>query len=131
MEQFFKDFDPNGWSIWEMKYQKAEGEGTVMFKTSNLLKGFLVRCDRMRKDSFGVLGIYGSEPDLNISGVWFWRGLDIYPDLLEHPSFQWYERRKLDVNNEADRNIICEYWMKTDEEELVLGSRLADCVIWK
>lgn len=27
MEHFFKEFDPNGWSIWEMKYNKAEGEG--------------------------------------------------------------------------------------------------------
>jgi elongation factor 1-gamma len=81
MEHFFKEFDNNGWSVWEIKYNKAEGEGEILYKTCNLMKGFTVRMDRMRKDSFGVLGIYGAEPDLNISGVLFWRGLDIYPDL--------------------------------------------------
>lgn len=96
-----------------------------MFKTSNLMKGFLVRCERMKKDSFGILGIYGKEPDLNISGVWFWRGLDVYPDLMEHPSFQWYERRKLDPTNEADKNLICEYWSKTECDDLVCGVPLA------
>lgn len=81
MEQFFTDFDANGWSIYHMDYNKAEGECEVLYKTSNLIKGFVTRMERMRKDSFGVLGIYGTEPNLTISGVMLWRGLDVYPDM--------------------------------------------------
>jgi len=41
IEEFWKTYDPNGWSIWELKYIKAEGEGDVLYKTNNLLKGFV------------------------------------------------------------------------------------------
>jgi elongation factor 1-gamma len=38
---FWNKFDPNGWALWYSDYIKAEGEGEVLFKTSNLLGGFL------------------------------------------------------------------------------------------
>ena len=40
-EKFWSKFDPNGWAIWYVDYIKAEGEGDVLYKTSNLLAGFL------------------------------------------------------------------------------------------
>jgi Elongation factor 1 gamma, conserved domain. len=43
MDFFWKNFDPNGYSIWNVLYEKAEGEGKVLFLTSNLMNGFLQR----------------------------------------------------------------------------------------
>jgi hypothetical protein len=33
--------------------------------------------ESFRKWSFGYLGIYGDEPDLEIMGMFMWRGQDI------------------------------------------------------
>lgn len=41
-------------------------------------RGFLQRMDpHFRKWAFGVHGVYGEEPDLQIRGAWLWRGLEI------------------------------------------------------
>jgi len=40
-DTFWKTFDAEGWALWYMDYVKAEGECEVLFKTSNLLGGFL------------------------------------------------------------------------------------------
>lgn len=44
-ENFWKMFDAEGWALWLFEYIKAEGEGEILYKTSNLLGGFLWVCD--------------------------------------------------------------------------------------
>lgn len=78
LDFLWKNLDINGFSLWKLKYDKAEGEGTVTFMTCNLMNGFLQRLDTFRKYAFGVHGVYGEEPSLEIKGCWLWRG-------LEHP----------------------------------------------
>jgi len=41
VEEFFKLYDPEGFSLWHVKYIKAEGEGKVLFLTNNLKNGFM------------------------------------------------------------------------------------------
>jgi len=77
LPQFWEMFDKEGWSIWKVDYQKIEGECEKVYMTNNMMNGFLQRMEAMRKYSFGYLGIYGDEPDLNIKGVFFWRGLTV------------------------------------------------------
>lgn len=77
LEEFWKLFDKEGWSIWHCHYEKIEGECEKVYMTNNMLNGFLQRMEAMRKYSFGYLGIYGDEPDLEIVGVFFWRGLGV------------------------------------------------------
>jgi elongation factor 1-gamma len=57
--------------------------------TCNLLNGFLQRLESFRKYAFGVHGVYGEEPSLEIRGVWVWRGLDHPMELKEHPSYDY------------------------------------------
>lgn len=76
-EYFWPKFDAAGWSLWKVHYQKYEGEGEKVYLTSNLKNGFLQRLDHFRKYSFGVHGVYGDEPNLEIQGVWMWRGTEI------------------------------------------------------
>jgi len=73
---FLKNFDPNGFSVWHVKYIKAEGEGKILYLTNNLKNGFLQRLDHFRKYAFGVHGVYGEEPNLEIRGLWVWRGTE-------------------------------------------------------
>jgi len=41
LEKFWTVYDHEGWSIWKLEYQKAEGECEALYKTRNLLTGFL------------------------------------------------------------------------------------------
>jgi len=77
-EWFWQNFDDQGWSAWEVLYEKDPNEGKLLIKTNNTMKGFLQRTDpHFRKWAFGVHGVYGEEPDLEIRGAWMWRGTDL------------------------------------------------------
>jgi len=73
----WENYDPEGFSIYLVKYVRAEGEGKVLFQTCNLYNGFLQRLEHFRKYAFAVHGVYGAEPELEIRGVWLWRGKGI------------------------------------------------------
>lgn len=117
LKTFWELLDSEGYSVWRMEYEKAEGEGNVLFLTSNLMNGFLQRLESFRKYAFGVVGVYGDEPNLEIRGCWVWRGNEVPLEIKEHPSGEWYKFRKLDVkNNEEDRKIQEQYWTSWGEE---------------
>ena len=79
-------------SFYFVHYEKYEGEGRVLHQFNNLLNGFLQRMDdKMRKHSLCVLGVYGQEPDLEIMGVYFWRGVGVIEPMLEHPQYEFYK----------------------------------------
>ena len=60
MPTFWQELDKEGWSIWHQKY-KYNAENTKLFMTSNLVGGFIQRCDELRKYAFGVMQILGSD----------------------------------------------------------------------
>ena len=113
-EFYTSRLDKAGWSFWDLKYIKYKGEGEVLYKTNNLLNGFIQRAEHFNKHSYGVHMIYGEEPNLDIKGVWMWRGHDIPIAMLEHPQFEYYKTTKLDIDNEADREYIKEMWCAKD-----------------
>lgn len=68
MQFLWDNFDDKNFSLWKVDYIKAEGDGKVLFMTSNLYKGFLQRLEHIRKKAFGVFGIYGEETDHDVKG---------------------------------------------------------------
>ena len=114
-----------------MHYNKCEGEGDVLYMFANNLDGFIHRLDPMRRYSFGVLGIYGEEPNLEIYGVLMWRGTEEFYLLEDHPSWEYYERRKLDISKEEDKKLLEDYWGHVEEDEVVEGRRIREMRIWK
>mmetsp|Transcript_16940 Transcript_16940/g.18911 ORF Transcript_16940/g.18911 Transcript_16940/m.18911 type:complete len:296 (-) Transcript_16940:40-927(-) len=107
-------FDREGYSIWDLKYEKYAGEGELLYKTNNLLNGFIQRAEHFGKHSYGIHMIHGEEPDLNLKGIWMWRGLEIPQQLLDHPQFEYYKTNKLDIDNEKDRAYIKDMWTAKD-----------------
>lgn len=80
--------------------------------------------DKMRKHALGVFGVYGEEPELEIMGVFVWRGTEVIKPMEEHPQFEYYTRRKLDVaNSEADRKIVEEFWQKKEEDTVEVDGK--------
>ena len=114
-EEFVESrLDKAGWSFWELKYIKYTGEGEKLYKTNNLLNGFLQRAEHFGKYCYGVHMIYGEEPNLDIKGIWMWRGQDIPQEMIDHPQFEYYENKKLDIDKEEDRAYIKDMWCAKD-----------------
>jgi len=128
VKTFFEQFDPSGYSIWYMSYDKAEGEGAVVFLTNNLLSGFFQRLETFRKYAFAVCGVYGDEPNLEIRGVWVWRGTEMPNELKDHPQIEYFNFTKLDSKNENDRKKLEEYWCGMNEDEDVVDGLKARTV---
>ena len=54
--------------------------------------------------------ILGDEPSLEIEGVWLFRGLGIPQEAIDHPQFEYYKNRKMDIHNPDDVKLIREFW---------------------
>jgi elongation factor 1-gamma len=85
MKFFFENYDKQGYSIYFLHYNKYEGEGIVLYQTANLLNGFLQRIDHFRKHAFAMHCLLGEEPNLEIEGVWLFRGKGIPQEMIDHP----------------------------------------------
>lgn len=104
---------------------KTENEGKSLLPFRNNCNGFLQRTDpHFKKFAFAIHGIYGEEPNLEIRGAWMWRGTDVAPYMLDHPTYEFLKVTKLDHNNAEDRARFVEYWVnQTEDESLVHGLR--------
>jgi elongation factor 1-gamma len=85
MNHFFEKYDKEGYCIYFMHYDKYEGEGVELYKTQNMLSIFLQRIDNLRRYCFSMHGILGAEPNLEIMGVWLFRGKQIPAEMKEDP----------------------------------------------
>jgi len=85
MKFFFENYDPEGYTIYFIHYDKYEGEGQIIYQTANLLNGFLQRIDHFRKHCFAMHTMIGEEPNLEIEGVWLFRGKGIPQEMIDHP----------------------------------------------
>ena len=110
MKALKEQFDPDGYSFWFFHYDKYGSEGTVLFKTENLMKGFLQRFDHFRKHCLAKMCILNEEPNLEIEGVWCFRGAEIPAEMHEHPQFEYYQARKMDFEDAKDFQLIREFW---------------------
>jgi len=49
------------------------------------------------------LGVYGEEPNLEIKGVFMWRGTEKAFEITDHPSYEYHFFRKMDIRVPSDR----------------------------
>jgi len=132
MKHFFDNYDPEGYSIYFVHYEKYEGEGVLQYQTSNLMNGFLQRMDdKFRAYTFSNTAILGEEPNLEIQGVWLFRGKGIPQEMIDHPQFEYYQRRELSVTNEADRKLISDFWCAVAEKTTANGLKVQECKMFK
>lgn len=128
---FWEHYDPAGYSIWVFHYNKLPGECTVLYRTNNLLNGFLQRMEDFRKYSFGYLGIYGAEPELDVAGCFMWRGTEFPQEMKDHPQIEGFKITKVDTSSEEGIQLVNDYWGKTEENDIVEGKPVIDGKYWK
>lgn len=133
-EELLNTYDKKQFSFWFGRYDKHPSEGKELIPTNNLLTNFVARVADVgaAKHLLAVYGIYGEEPDLNLQGVWFWRGLNHLKELEQHPVNEFVKWEKLDPSNAAHRAKIITFWSQTKSEEgAVEGSRVRTVKIVK
>ena len=126
MTKFWETFDPEGYAIWKIEYPLPEGEGKVLFRTSNAKGFFLQKLDSFRKYCFAAHGVYGSEGNYHIKGVWMMRGKELPAEIKECDYYDYLVITKLDPNKAEDKNLVHDYWTKLNEEDVVEGEKAAD-----
>ncbi|XP_022113184.2 elongation factor 1-gamma isoform X2 [Pieris rapae] len=116
---FWEKFDPEHYSIWFAEYKYPE-ELAKVFMSCNLITGMFQRLDKMRKQAFASVCLFGSDNDSSISGVWVWRGQDLAfplsPDWqIDYESYSW---TKLDPKAPDTERLVREYfsWSGKDSE---------------
>ncbi|KAK2511857.1 hypothetical protein Q9966_016541, partial [Columba livia] len=85
LPHFWQHFDPAGWSLWLAEYRFPQ-ELTQVFMSCNLITGMFQRLDKLRKNAFASVILFGTDHDSSISGIWLFRGHELAFTL--HPDWQ-------------------------------------------
>lgn len=119
LKYFWDKYDLENYSIWFGEYKYNE-ELTKVFMSCNLITGMFQRLDKMRKQSFSSVCLFGEDNNSSISGVWLWRGHDLAfklsPDWqIDYDCYEW---KKLDPASEETKKLVENYfsWTGTDSK---------------
>ncbi|XP_060613855.2 elongation factor 1-gamma [Anolis sagrei] len=112
LPHFWEHFDKEGWSIWYAEYRFPE-ELAQTFMSCNLITGMFQRLDKLRKNAFASVILFGANNDSSISGVWVFRGQELAfplsPDWqVDYESYTW---RKLDPESAECKTLVKEYFL--------------------
>ncbi|XP_001357735.1 elongation factor 1-gamma [Drosophila persimilis] len=115
---FFEKFDPENYSIWFGEYKYSE-ELSKVFMSCNLITGMFQRLDKMRKQAFASVCLFGDDNNSTISGVWVWRGQELAFPLSPdwQIDYEVYDWKKLDAKSEETKKLVTQYfsWSGTDK----------------
>merc|ERR1719228_3137941 len=114
---FWEKFDKQHYSIWYSEYKYAE-DLTKIFMTCNLVGGMFQRVDKLRKNAFASVGIFGEDSANNISGIWVWRGHELVFPLSEDwtVDYESYDWKKLDPDSEETKKLVDTYFKWVGED---------------
>ncbi|KAH8419106.1 hypothetical protein KR222_005109, partial [Zaprionus bogoriensis] len=116
---FFEKFDAENYSIWLGEYKYNE-ELSKVFMSCNLITGMFQRLDKMRKQAFASVCLFGEDNNSTISGIWVWRGQDLAFTLSPdwQIDYEVYDWKKLDAKSEETKKLVTQYfsWAGADKD---------------
>jgi len=78
------------------------------------------RLDKLRKNAFASMCLFGEDNNSSISGVWIWRGQELAfplsPDWqIDYESYKW---TKLDPKSDDTKKMVADYfaWEGCDKQ---------------
>lgn len=109
---FWQHFEKEFYSIWYCEYKYAN-ELAQIFMSSNLIGGMFQRIERLRKNAFASMCVWGENNNNTIAGVWFWKGQELAfplcPDwTTDYESYEW---KKLNPDDENDRKLVNQFFL--------------------
>ncbi|CAF0760065.1 unnamed protein product [Didymodactylos carnosus] len=108
---FWSHFDKENYSLWQCEYKYPEDLGQI-FMTCNLVAGMFQRLEKLRKNAFASMCVWGKDKDNTISGVWTWRGqglaFELSPDWqTDYESYTW---TKLNPDDEKTKKMVEQFF---------------------
>uniref|UniRef100_T1JND6 Elongation factor 1-gamma n=1 Tax=Strigamia maritima TaxID=126957 RepID=T1JND6_STRMM len=108
---FWQKFDKENYSIWFCEYKYPE-DLTKTYMSCNLISGMFQRLDKMRKNAFASVILFGEDNNSTISGVWVWKGHELAFPLsadwqVDYESYSW---KKLDANSDETKKLVDSYF---------------------
>ena len=119
INNFWTIFDKDGYSIWYIEYNNTSNECITLFRTCVIKGDILEQLKYFKKYCFGVLGAYGGNGNYKIKGCMVWRGNDIPEEIKNINCFKKISFKKLDCNEQKDKELVEEFWTKIDEKDKV------------
>jgi len=126
MKNFWKNYDPEGYSLWYIEYNNEPSECITLFRTCIIKGDILEQLKYFKKYCFGVLGAYGGDGDYKIRGCLLWRGNEIPQEIKGINCYDKMTFRKLDYNQKKDQQLVHDYWTKIGEKEKVFKKPAID-----
>jgi len=126
MKNFWKNYDPEGYSLWYIEYNNEPCECITLFRTCIIKGDILEQLKYFKKYCFGVLGAYGGDGDYKIRGCLLWRGNEIPQEIKGINCYDKMTFRKLDYNQKRDQQLVHDYWTKIGEKEKVFKKPAID-----
>jgi len=108
---FWQNFDKENFSIWYSEY-KYPSELTMVYMSCNLIAGMYQRLEKLRKNAFASLCLFGSDNNSTISGIWVWKSHELVFTLSDdwQTDYESYEWKKLDANSDETKTLVQEYF---------------------
>merc|ERR1712179_776842 len=108
---FWEHFDSENYSIWRCDY-KYNDELTMVFMSCNLIGGMFQRLEKMKKNAFASVALFGENNNSSISGIWVWKGQELAFDLCEdwQVDYEGYTWQKLDPAAAETKALVTQYW---------------------
>jgi len=115
---FWNNFDANNFSIWLCEYKYPEDLG-LMFQSENLITGMFQRLDKLNKNAFASVGVFGKSRDAQIQGLWVWRGKDLVFSLsdnwqVDYESYDWHH---LDPKSDQTKALVEAFLLHEEEKQ--------------
>jgi elongation factor 1-gamma len=109
---FWKNFDNDNLSIWFCEYKYPE-DLTQVFMTCNLVAGMFQRLEKLRKNAFASMCVFGENNSNTIAGIWFWRGHGLAFELqsdwkVDYESYSW---KRLSIDDEKTKQLVNQYFL--------------------
>jgi len=126
---FWSHFDNDNYSIWLCDYKYPQ-ELDQIFKTCNLVGGMFQRLEKLRKNAFGSMCVFGEDKNNTIAGIWVWRGHGLAFELqsdwqTDYDSYNW---KKLNINDPETKELVNQFFLWDHEYK---GKKFADGKIFK
>ncbi|CAF1526395.1 unnamed protein product, partial [Adineta steineri] len=109
---FWNNFDKDHYSLWFCEYKYPEDLKQI-FMTCNLVSGFYQRLEKLRKNAFASMCIFGENNNNTIAGIWVWRGHELAFGLSTdwQVDFESYTWKILSVNDENTKKLVNQYFL--------------------
>jgi hypothetical protein len=101
----------------------------VFSQISNKIGAFLYRLEYLRNNSFGTIGVYGNEPNLQVFGLFVWRGNGIPGEMFNNEAFNCFQKTR--VYPDQAKKLVSEYWGQISGEHRVEGFEAREVKVWK